>query len=122
MRAHDGDGERDAGGAAHARRQGRFYTNAVKLPLRDPLLTAKQIATMAVMISPAPDRPVPIYVGGHSEPGLRRADRGGYRALADIGVTECRVSPRHLYGADFASRTARLDAVRRFADEIIARA
>ncbi|MDH6679297.1 putative F420-dependent oxidoreductase [Rhodococcus sp. LBL1] len=210
----------------------RFYTNVLKLPLRDPLLTAKQIATMAVMsdnriavgvglswipeefrftgtemrtrgartdeaieivkavcagrgpewvefhgkhydfdrlmISPAPDRPVPIYVGGHSEPGLRRAarladgwisvntdveqlrdaiarlaelraeygragepfeinvsptgvrDLAGYRALADLGVTECRVSPWYLYGADFTSRTARLDAVRRFADEVIA--
>ena len=27
----------------------QFYTNVFKLPLRDPLLTAKQIATMAVM-------------------------------------------------------------------------
>lgn len=116
-----------------------FYTNVFKLPLRDPLLTAKQVATMAVMsgnrigvgvglswipeeftytgtqmrtrgkrtdeaieilravcagrgpewvefhgkhydfgplmISPAPDQAVPIYVGGHSEPGLRRAAR-----------------------------------------------
>lgn len=118
-----------------------FSTNVLKLPLRDPLLTAKQIATMAVlsdnrigigvglswipeeftftrtemrtrgartdeaieiikaicagngpewveyhgkhydfgrlMISPAPDRPVPVYVGGHSEPGLKRAARIG---------------------------------------------
>lgn len=209
----------------------RFYTNVLKLPLRDPLLTAKQIATMAVMsdnriavgvglswipeefrftgtemrtrgartdeairivkavcagngpewvefhgkhfdfdrlmISPAPDRPVPIYVGGHSEPGLRRAarladgwisvnadvdelasaitrlgelrteygcadepfeinvsptgvrDLDGYRVLAEIGVTECRISPWHFYGADFTSRAARLDSIRRFADEVI---
>jgi probable F420-dependent oxidoreductase len=119
----------------------RFTTNVVKLPLRDPLLTAKQVATLAVMagdrfafgvglswipeeftftrtemrtrgrrtdeaieivklvcagrgpewveyhgrhydfdrlkISPAPDRPVPVYVGGHSEAGLRRAARLG---------------------------------------------
>lgn len=118
-----------------------FSTNVLKLPLRDPLLTAKQVATMAVvsnnrigigvglswipeeftftrtdmrtrgartdeaidilkavcagngpewveyhgkhydferlMISPAPDRPVPVYVGGHSEPGLKRAARVG---------------------------------------------
>lgn len=116
-----------------------FSTSVFKLPLRDPLLTAKQVATMAVlsgnrigigvglswipeeftftrtemrtrgartdeaieilkavcagngpewveyhgkhydfdrlMISPAPDRPVPVYVGGHSEAGLRRAAR-----------------------------------------------
>lgn len=119
----------------------RFTTNVVKLPLRDPLLTAKQVATLAVMagnrfglgvglswipeeftftrtemrtrgrrtdeaieiikavcagrgpewveyhgehydfdrlmISPAPDRPVPVYVGGHSAAGLRRAARAG---------------------------------------------
>jgi probable F420-dependent oxidoreductase len=119
----------------------RFSTNVLKLPLRDPLLTAKQVATMAVMsdnrfglgvglswipeeftftrtemrtrgartdeaveiikaicagrgpewveyhgahydfdrlkISPAPDRPVPVYVGGHSAAGLRRAARIG---------------------------------------------
>lgn len=118
-----------------------FSTNVLKLPLRDPLLTAKQVATLAVlsgnrigigvglswipeeftftrtemrtrgartdeaieilkavcagngpewveyhgkhydfdrlMISPAPDRPVPVYVGGHSEAGLRRAARLG---------------------------------------------
>ena len=211
----------------------RFYTNVFKLPLRDPLLTAKQVATMAVMsrnriavgvglswipeeftftgtqmrtrgkrtdeaieilravcagrgpewveyhgahydfdalmISPAPDAPVPIYVGGHSEPGLRRAARladgwisvnatdaeldsaiatlgrlraeygradepfeinvsptdvrsvDGFRALAGAGVTECRVSPWHRYGVDAGDRQARLDSVRRFADEFIAR-
>ncbi|GIH68071.1 TIGR03619 family F420-dependent LLM class oxidoreductase [Sphaerimonospora thailandensis] len=118
-----------------------FSTNVLKLPLRDPLLTAKQVATLAVlsrdrvalgvglswipeeftftrtdmrtrgartdeaveiikavcagngpewveyhgkhydfdrlMISPAPDRPVPVHIGGHSEPGLRRAARIG---------------------------------------------
>jgi probable F420-dependent oxidoreductase len=119
----------------------RFLTNVVKLPIRDPLLVAKQLSSMAVlahdrvglgvglswipeefawtgtdmrtrgkrademidilrlvcggggpqwveyhgtyydfdrlMISPAPDEPVPIYVGGLSEPGLRRAARTG---------------------------------------------
>ncbi|WP_106402830.1 TIGR03619 family F420-dependent LLM class oxidoreductase [Actinocorallia populi] len=119
----------------------RFFTTVLKLPLRDPLLTAKQVATMAemsgnrialgvglawipeefaftrtemrtrgqrtdeaiaiikaicagegpqwvefhgrhydfdrLMISPAPDRPVPVYVGGHSEAALRRAARLG---------------------------------------------
>ena len=116
-----------------------FTTNVVKLPIRDPLLVAKQLSSMAVlsgnrvslgvglswmpeeftwthtdmrtrgkrademieilqlvcagngpewveyhgryydfdrlMISPAPDAPVPIIVGGLSEPGLRRAAR-----------------------------------------------
>jgi probable F420-dependent oxidoreductase len=117
----------------------RFLTNVVKLPIRDPLLVAKQLSSMAalshdrvglgvglswmpeefawthtdmrtrgkrademieilklvcggggpqwveyhgryygfdrLMISPAPELPVPIYVGGLSEPGLRRAAR-----------------------------------------------
>ncbi len=116
-----------------------FTTNVVKLPIRDPLLVAKQLASIAVlsgervslgvglswipeefawthtemrtrgrrcdemidilrlvcggggprfveyhgahydfdrlMISPAPERAVPIIVGGLSEPGLRRAAR-----------------------------------------------
>lgn len=208
-----------------------FYTNVLKLPLREPLVLAKQIATMAVMsdnriglgvglswipeefrftgtdmrtrgartdealeilksvcsgrgpewveyhgkyydfdrlmMSPAPAEPVPIYVGGHSEPALRRAARladgwisvntdvaqlrtaidrltvlraeygrdelsfeidasptdvadiDNYRALADIGVTRCRVMPWRLYGADPADRQARIDAVRRFADDCV---
>ena len=118
-----------------------FTTNVVKLPIRDPLLVAKQLATMGamwegrmslgiglswipeeftwtgtekrtrgarademmailrlvcggggprwvefhgthydvgpLMISPAPEAPVPLYVGGLSEPGLRRAARLG---------------------------------------------
>ncbi|WP_027944612.1 TIGR03619 family F420-dependent LLM class oxidoreductase [Amycolatopsis taiwanensis] len=210
----------------------RFSTNVLKLPLRDPLLTAKQIATMAVMsvnrvaigvglswipeeftftrtdmrtrgartdeaveiikavcagrgpewveyhgrhydfdrlmISPAPDTPVPIYVGGHTEPGLKRAARlgdgwisvnttvtqltdairrltelradygrsdvpfeidvaptdvsgvDGYRELERAGVTICRVVPWRLYGAE-PTLPARIDAVRRFADEVIAK-
>ncbi|MBM3674867.1 MAG: TIGR03619 family F420-dependent LLM class oxidoreductase [Actinobacteria bacterium] len=116
----------------------RFLTNVVKLPIRDPLLVAKQLSSMAVlsgervalgvglswipeefawthtamrtrgkrademieilrlicrdgphwveyhgqhydfdrlMMAPAPVEPVPIFVGGLSEPGLRRAAR-----------------------------------------------
>jgi probable F420-dependent oxidoreductase len=210
-----------------------FYTNVLKLSLRDPLLVAKQVSSMAVlsgnriglgvglswipeefaytrtdmrtrgargdeaieiikavcagdgprwveyhgrhydfdrlMISPAPDRPVPVYVGGHSEPALRRAarlgdgwisvnttseeivkavarlaelraeygradapfeikvmpvdvtDLDGYRRLEEAGVTECQASPWWAYGAAPGDHAARLDAVRRFADEVIAR-
>ena len=119
----------------------RFVTNVVKLPLRHPLLVAKQVASIAalskdrftlgvglswmpeefeftgtemrtrgartdeaidivrtvcggggpqwasytgkhyafdrLMISPAPEQPVPIWIGGHSEPAFKRAaDRG----------------------------------------------
>ncbi len=117
----------------------RFVTNVVKLPIRDPLLVAKQLSSMAslshnrmsigvglswipeeftwthtdmrtrgkrademieiiklvcagngpewveyhgrfydfdrLMMAPAPDARLPIYVGGLSEPGLRRAAR-----------------------------------------------
>jgi probable F420-dependent oxidoreductase len=119
----------------------RFYTNVLKLPLRSPLLVAKQVSSIAamsgdrfalgvglswiqeefdwtqtdkrtrgaradeaieiirkvcagggpqwvehhgkhydfdrLMISPAPDERVPIWVGGHSEPALKRAARIG---------------------------------------------
>ena len=119
----------------------RFFTNVVKLPLRHPLLVAKQVSSIAslsrdrfalgvglswipeeftwtgtekrtrgartdeaveiirkvcagggpqwvehsgkhyafdrLMISPAPRKPVPILVGGHSEPAMRRAARLG---------------------------------------------
>ncbi len=118
-----------------------YFTNVVKLPLRNPLLVAKQVASIAALsdnrfrlgvglswmpeefrwtgtemrtrgartnemieiiravcagrgpewveyhgthydfekliISPAPDQPVPILVGGHTEPALRRAARLG---------------------------------------------
>lgn len=117
----------------------RFVTNVVKLPLRHPLLVAKQVASIAalsgdrftlgvglswmpeefafcgtdmrtrgartdesidviravcsgggprwvehhgphydfdrLMVSPAPEQPVPIWVGGHSEPAFRRVAR-----------------------------------------------
>ncbi len=116
----------------------RFYTNVVKLAIREPLLMAKTVSSAAVlsgnrvgigvglswipeefawlgqemrtrgvrtdeaieiirlvctgefveyhgrhydfgrlMVRPAPSEPVPIYVGGLSEPGLRRAARLG---------------------------------------------
>jgi len=117
----------------------RFVTNVVKLPIRDPLIVAKQLSSMAslsnnrmsigvglswipeefawthtdmrtrgkrademieiiklvcagngpewveyhgkhydfdrLMMSPAPDAPLPVYVGGLSEPGFKRAAR-----------------------------------------------
>jgi probable F420-dependent oxidoreductase len=116
----------------------RFYTNVLKLGIREPLLVAKAVSSAAVlsgdrvglgvglswipeefewlhqekrtrgkrtdeaieiirlvctgefveyhgdhydfgrlMVQPAPSQPVPIYVGGHTEPGLRRAARLG---------------------------------------------
>ncbi len=134
-----------------------FFTNVIKLPLRNPLLVAKQVASIAVlsgdrfrlgvglswipeefrwtgtemrtrgartdeavaiiravcagdgpawvehhgrhydfdrlMISPAPTTAVPILVGGHSEPALRRAARLGDgwisagQTVDELGVT-----------------------------------
>ena len=131
----------------------RFYTNVLKLGIREPLLVAKAVSSAAVlsgdrvglgvglswipeefswlgqemktrgarageaieiirlvcsgefveyhgrhydfdrlMVRPAPARPVPIYVGGLSEPGLRRAARLGdgwisvLNTEADLGV------------------------------------
>jgi probable F420-dependent oxidoreductase len=133
----------------------RFYTNVVKLPIRNPLLVAKQVASIAalsndrfalgvglswmpeefqwtnnekrtrgvrtdemieiiravcagggpdwveyhgkhydfdkMMISPAPDKPVPIYVGGHSEPSLKRAARLG-DGWVSVNVTTAEIA------------------------------
>jgi probable F420-dependent oxidoreductase len=129
-----------------------FTTNVLKLPLREPLLVAKQLASLAVltgerlslgvglawmpeefawtgtdkrtrgvrtdeaidvlravcggggprwvehdgphyrfgrlMISPAPERPVPIIVGGHSRPALRRAARKADGWISAMTTTE----------------------------------
>jgi probable F420-dependent oxidoreductase len=129
----------------------RFVTNVIKLPLRHPLLVAKQVASIAALsndrftlgvglswmpeefeftgtemrtrgartdegidviraavtgewaeyhgkhysferlkISPAPSQPVPIWVGGHSEPALRRvAERGD--GWITVNTTEAEV-------------------------------
>jgi len=132
----------------------RFYTNVVKLPLRNPLLVAKQVSSIAamsnnrfslgvglswipeefvwtgtekrtrgartdeaidivklvcagrgpefveyhgayydfgrLMISPAPTEPVPILVGGHSEPAFERAARVG-DGWVSVQTTEAEV-------------------------------
>lgn len=131
-----------------------FYTNVLKLPLRNPLLVAKQVSSIAVMsgnrfslgvglswipeefawcgtdkrtrgartdeaidilklvcagngpewieyhgkhydfgrlmISPAPDAPVPILVGGHSAPAFERAARVG-DGWVSVQTTEAEV-------------------------------
>jgi probable F420-dependent oxidoreductase len=162
----------------------RFYTNVVKLPIRSPLLVAKQVSTMAalshdrfalgvglswmpeefawtgtekrtrgartdeaieiikavcagggpqwveyhgrhydfdrLMISPAPEQPVPIYVGGHAEPSLRRAARLGdgwisANSTLDELATLIAALHRHLAecgraGAPFAVSALAIDA------------
>ncbi|GGQ72786.1 TIGR03619 family F420-dependent LLM class oxidoreductase [Couchioplanes azureus] len=121
-----------------------------------------------LQMSPAPSEPVPIYVGGHAEPALRRAARtgdgwtsamirfddladtiarlarwrgeygrdgepfeiqavcvdapglDGFRRQADIGVTDAIVMPWLAQRIGFdAPVAAKVDSLRRFADEII---
>jgi probable F420-dependent oxidoreductase len=205
----------------------RFYTMVLKLPIRQPLLVAKTIATAAVLsgerialgvglswmpeefaflsedfatraprtdeaveiirkvlaggmvehhgehydfeplqMSPVPTAPVPIYVGGMTPPALRRAarigdgwisanvttdelavvigklrdalaaegrttdgyeikvvatdafDLDGFKRLRDLGVTDAITQPWWFYGGDPNALDTKVDAVRRFADEI----
>lgn len=211
-----------------------FYTNVYKLPLRSPLLVAKEVSSLAVlstnrfefgiglawipeefqytqtdkstrgkradeaieiiravcsaggptwvehhgehydfdkvMISPAPGTPVPILGSGHSAPAIRRSalrcdgwistqstfdelarvvgelrtiraadnrgaepfevkalcteahDLDSFRRAASIdGVTDLQVLPWFFYGGDVQDLQVRLDALERFAEEVVAR-
>jgi probable F420-dependent oxidoreductase len=212
----------------------RFYTNVYKLPLRNPLLVAKEVSSLAVlsgdrfelgvglawipeefaytgtdkstrgkrvdeaieiirvvcsaggpswvehhgehydfdrvMISPAPGSPVPILGSGHSDPALRRSalrcdgwistqathgelvravgelrairsadgrasepfevkalcteahDLDSFRRVAEIdGVTDLQVLPWYFYGGDVHDVQVRIDALERFAEEVVGR-
>jgi probable F420-dependent oxidoreductase len=119
-------------------------------------------------MSPAPTEPVPVYVGGHTEPALRRAARtgdgwtsamisfedlrsvisrlaalragygradtpfevqavcvdrfglDGYRAQAEIGVTDAIVVPWVFYGVGLDGPLQdKKDGMKRFAEEIV---
>lgn len=122
-----------------------------------------------LQMSPAPKEPVPIYVGGLTEPALRRAARLGdgwisvinseaeirqrverlaqlrreygregqpfvisafcpearseadVRRLEEMGVTHLQVVPWYLYGGDPDRLETKVEAVRRYAEEMIAR-
>ena len=206
----------------------RFYTNVLKLSIREPLLVAKTVSSLAalsgdrvglgvglswipeefdwlgqkmrtrgartdeeieiirgavggdwaefhgryydhdrLMISPGASGPVPIFVGGTSEAGLRRAARlgdgwisvvvptdelrtiiatltafraeygratepfeikvisadtftlEGFRALAELGVTDLMVCPWYFYGGDPAELEVQVAGVERFAADVI---
>lgn len=210
----------------------RYSTSVVKLPIRNPVLVAKQVATVAVMtqnrfafgvglspwkedfnicgerwekrgarmdemiaiirgllsgeffgfngefyqipaakLNPVPTQAVPILIGGHAEPALKRAAEigdgwihaggdlaqlkplihrlhqlrkeagtehktfeihamtadafsvSGVRTLEDIGVTESIVGFRNPYEgkADTTSLQGKIDQIRWFADNIIAK-
>ncbi len=122
-----------------------------------------------IEICPVPDRPIPILVGGHSEPALRRAARlgdgwmhaggdpeelarclhrlkqlreeygrasepfeihaisldgftvDGVRRLEEQGVTDVIVGFRNAYEPDTMTVEQKIDALRRFADQVIAK-
>lgn len=209
----------------------RFTTFVVKLPIRSPVLVAKQVTSVAVLsggrfgfgvglspwpedfvvtgtdwrtrgarmdemieilrglstgeffgyegahyrippikLCPVPAMPPPILVGGHAEPALRRAARlgdgwmhaggdaadlgrllarlrelrrefgrerhpfevhvisldgytvDGVRRLEDAGVTDAIVGFRNAYEKDTQTLDQKIDALRRFADGVIAKA
>ncbi len=204
----------------------RFTTFVVKLPIRQPVLVAKSVSSVAVLsgnrfgfgvglspwiedfqvcgqewktrgkrmdemieiirgltkggfygfqgkhyqfepikICPVPTAPIPILIGGHSEPALRRAARigdgwmhagsddldamirrlvnlrreygrerqpfevhaisfdaytlDGVRRLEDTGVTDAIVGFRNVYDKDTTTLADKIDALRRFADDVI---
>ena len=208
----------------------RFTTFVVKLPIRQPVLVAKQAASLAVMIGerfafgvglspwpedfavtgtewknrgarmdemieiirgitsgeffayqgkhyqipslkicPVPKRPIPILIGGHAEPALKRAARlgdgwmhaggdaaaldgylarlgelrrehgreklpfevhviameaytlDGVKRLEEKGVTDCIVGFRNAYETDTMPLQQKIDALRGYADRIIAK-
>jgi probable F420-dependent oxidoreductase len=209
----------------------RFTTFVVKLPIRNPVLVAKQAASVAVIsndrfgfgvglspwpedfaatgtdwktrgarmdemleiirglmtgeffeyhgehydvpaikICPVPAKKLPLLVGGHAEPALRRAARlgdgwmhaggdiaalkqmlarlselrreagreresfevhvialeayslDGVRRLEDLGVTDVIIGFRNMYQADTMTLQQKIDALRGFADNVIAKA
>ncbi len=120
-------------------------------------------------MNPAPSAPVPIWIGGISEPAMRRAARlgdgwvsdlqsseeivrcigkiqqwrreyqreqtpfevmatpsdawevEGYQRLADQGVTHILTLPWALYHGETQDTALKIDAIKRFADEVISR-
>ena len=123
----------------------------------------------SIRLNPAPTQPIPILVGGHAEPALRRAARlgdgwmhaggdresllralsrlrelrrelgregdpfeihaialdaytvDGVRRLEDLGVTDVIVGFRNSYERDQQTLQQKLDALRAYADRVIAK-
>jgi hypothetical protein len=122
-----------------------------------------------IKLCPAPTQPIPILIGGHAEPALRRAARigdgwmhaggdaeelkgylarlaelraeygrerdpfeihvismdaytpEGIRRLEDMGVTDAIVGFRNAYEADTTTLQQKVDALKAFADNVIAK-
>src|SRR4030095_13592543 len=130
----------------------------------------KPTHTRIIKISPPPTKPIPILIGGHAEPALRRAARlgdgwmhagggkaadldaalrrlaelrreagrerdpfeihvisldafsvAGVRRLEERGVTDVIVGFRNAYERDTQTLEQKLDALRGFADHVIAK-
>ena len=123
----------------------------------------------SIQICPVPTQPIPILIGGHAEPALRRAARlgdgwmhaggdagdlarllgrlaelrkqygrdrepfevhvismdgytvDGVRRLEDLGVTDAIVGFRNAYEADTQTLEQKLNALRQFAENVIAK-
>lgn len=123
----------------------------------------------SIKMSPAPTQPIPLLIGGHAEPALRRAARlgdgwmhaggdqealegylnrlkvmrseygrenlpfeihvismnaysvDGVRRLEDLGVTDAIVGFRNAYETDTQTLQHKIDALKRFGDELIAK-
>jgi alkanesulfonate monooxygenase SsuD/methylene tetrahydromethanopterin reductase-like flavin-dependent oxidoreductase (luciferase family) len=124
----------------------------------------------SIQICPVPTQPIPILIGGHAEPALRRAARlgdgwmhaggdgdelkrllgrlaelraeygrerdpfevhvisldgytlDGVRRLEDLGVTDAIVGFRNVYEKDAMTVEQKIEALERFADQVIAKA
>jgi len=120
-----------------------------------------------IKMCPVPTAPIPILIGGHSEPALRRAARigdgwmhagsgdvahmlrrltelrkeygrdrapfevhvisfdaysvDGVRRLEDLGVTDAIVGFRNVYDTDTTTLAEKIDALRRYAADVIAK-
>jgi probable F420-dependent oxidoreductase len=127
----------------------------------------KHYEVPSLKICPVPTQPIPILIGGHSEPALRRAARlgdgwmhagsddlgqmlrrlaelrkeygrerepfeihvisleaftvDGVHALEDIGVTDVIVGFRNIYDKDTTPLQQKIDALRLYADNVIAK-
>lgn len=80
----------------------------------------------ALEMNPAPSEYIPIWVGGISEPAMKRAARLGdgwdveaYKRLEDAGVTHILTMPWPFYYGETDKLDKKIDSLRRYSDDII---